>query len=78
MVWPLILWVSLVYSFDCYLNLAHHSVKKAAPEETETEILDDEEKSSQKTEENAEIDETEEENDEETKTDILIDDGFSV
>ena len=51
---------------------------KAAPEETETEIPAEEEKNSQKTEESAEIGETEEENDEETKTDILIDDGFSV
>ena len=26
MVWPLMLWVSLVWSFDFYLNLAHHTV----------------------------------------------------
>ena len=26
MVWPLMLWVSLVWSFDFYLNLAHHIV----------------------------------------------------
>ena len=51
---------------------------KAAPKEIETEIPDEEEESSQKTEESAEIDETEEENDEEPKTEVLIDDGFSV
>ena len=28
MVWPLMLWVSLVWSFDFYLNLAHNTVNK--------------------------------------------------
>merc|ERR1712008_391874 len=51
---------------------------KAAPVEAEPENPDEEEKSSQKTEESAEIEETEEENVEKSKTEILIDDGFSV